>query len=868
MNDKYLYETLEVLDQAGFLKELPGYIPENLSTNIELRAYQDKVFRYFISYVENDELRKNKQIHTLFHMATGSGKTVIMAGLIFYLYAQGYRNFLFFVNQTNILEKTKENFLNPTSNKYLFADNPTMFGDTIPIQEVVNFSYANPNGINLCFTTTQQLHMDLNFSKENGLTIEDFEDNRVVLISDESHHINTKTKLNKTEEEALTSWEQSVEYIFRANRDNILLEFTATADLKDPSVNQKYLDKIIFDYPLAKFRQSGYTKDFQNLQSDTSLWERTLIALVMSEYRLNLFADCGQNIKPIVLLKSQKTADSKAFYDEFLKRLQLLSPSEITDLAHLTDDSYQTALQYFKEKNSSLHALVRALQTGFAEENAIIINSTVDNSKEKQLSLNSLEDKDNPYRIIFTTDMLTEGWDVLNLFDIVRLYETRQGSGKAGKPGRYTIQEAQLIGRGARYCPFVAEEGQVRFMRKYDYDIDNPNRILETMLYHSKQDSRYIAELRKALKATGLLPDNPLEIEYQLKDTFRDTQLYKEGIVFSNRRIPKSFEEVTGINERVRSTIVHLSFGIERAKRYGLFDDERPRIEGKEADIRRFVKRLKDIPLNILYGAAECFEGLKFNVLKSHYPKLSSIHEFLTSGSYAGDISIEIETAVPKLEANEYLLAAKKALAEVNSHILSIQQEYEGTREFFDKPVRTILRNKKISLSEKEGEDGLGHAQSKLQGRLGIDLSQEDWYVYDDNYGTSEEKAFVKCFSHQVAELRKIYTEIYLVRNERIADLAIYSFETGERFEPDFLLFLRKMNEDGYEQQQIYIEPKGTHLLDKDAWKEQFLLRIEDEGIACKKYADDNQYKIIGLPFFNEDRRKSEFEKAFHDDVF
>ena len=41
-------------------------------------------------------------------------------------------------------------------------------------------------------------------------------------------------------------------------------------------------------------------------------------------------------------------------------------------------------------------------------------------------------------------DMLNEGWDVLNLFDIVRLYETRQ-SGR-GKIAPYTIKEAQLIG--------------------------------------------------------------------------------------------------------------------------------------------------------------------------------------------------------------------------------------------------------------------------------------------------------------------------------------------------------------------------------------------------------------------------------------
>jgi type III restriction enzyme len=45
-------------------------------------------------------------------MATGSGKTVMMAGLILYLYERGYRKFLFFVNRGQIVEKTKDNFIN------------------------------------------------------------------------------------------------------------------------------------------------------------------------------------------------------------------------------------------------------------------------------------------------------------------------------------------------------------------------------------------------------------------------------------------------------------------------------------------------------------------------------------------------------------------------------------------------------------------------------------------------------------------------------------------------------------------------------------------------------------------------------------
>ena len=143
-----------------------------------------------------------------------------------------------------------------------------------------------------------------------------------------------------------------------------------------------------------------------------------------------------------------------------------------------------------------------------------------------------------------------------------------------------------------------------------------------------------------------------------------------------------------------------------------------------------------------------------------------------------------------------------------------------------------------------------------------LDLSYEQWYVYNDNYGTTEEKKFVSYFKGILNDLKKNYDEIYLVRNERIAALAIYEFDTGERFEPDYLLFLRKNGADGYTQEQIYIEPKGGHLLDTDKWKEDFLLKIEGQGIPTKIYADDNKYKIVGLPFFNKEERMKEFEEA------
>ncbi len=72
----------------------------------------------------------------------------------------------------------------------------------------------------------------------------------------------------------------------------------------------------------------------------------------------------------------------------------------------------------------------------------ISVNDDKD-AAQKQILLNSLEDADNPYRAIFEVKKLDEGWDVLNLFDIVRLYETRQSGGK--KISVSTISEAQLI---------------------------------------------------------------------------------------------------------------------------------------------------------------------------------------------------------------------------------------------------------------------------------------------------------------------------------------------------------------------------------------------------------------------------------------
>ena len=245
-----LYKKLETLRQFGSITELPAFISTNLNPEFELRPYQVMAFENFITYFENDRMCR-KPTQTLFHMATGSGKTLIMAGLMLYLYQRGYRNFLFFVNLSNIVNKTKENFLNPASSKFLFSQEIWINGERVTVSEVENFQNTDENAINICFTTTQGLHTDLWFTKENSLSIDDFEGKKIVLIADEAHHLNVDLRrANAEEQESYHSWEQTVRTIFEKNRDNILLEFTATCDLGNTDIRREYENKIILDYNL------------------------------------------------------------------------------------------------------------------------------------------------------------------------------------------------------------------------------------------------------------------------------------------------------------------------------------------------------------------------------------------------------------------------------------------------------------------------------------------------------------------------------------------------------------------------------------------------------------------------------------------
>ena len=853
--------------------ELPDYFDTSLSPLRKLRPYQEECFRYFLTYMnpENDFEGKQVRPHLLFHMATGSGKTLIMAGAMLYLYEQGYRNFLFFVDSTNIVEKTKDNFLNQSSSKYLFAPQIIINGNRIEVCKVDNFQGTSTDCINLCLCTIQGLHSDLNSGKENAVTYDDFSDQPVVLISDEAHHMNAATRrggVSEEDEQYTKDWESTVMRIF--NKDNgtlpnILLDFTATADLTDPSIAHKYEDKIIFDYPLKKFREDLYSKDVEVIESDLDPLDMALQAIILSQYKRKLFSDIKQDIKPVVLFKSKTIAANKDVFAQFKQAVSDLKESGVDRIRARAKDDLSVAFNFFDKHHITDSNLILELQADFSEDRLLLVDLN-NISPEKQLLLNSLEDADNEIRAIFAVDMLNEGWDVLNLYDIVRLYNTRDAANN--RPGKTTMQEAQLIGRGARYMPFVDPNNPAldADKRKYDGDAKNPLRVIEKLHYHSTYNPRYIQELHTALVETGIIPDTKIQLDLFLKKEFKESRLYNKGLVFLNRRVPLAEAEDDGtIGKNILQKTFTVSVHTGQMRTNQVFTEN----ENNAISTKTLPVKFKDIDYHVVRAAINSFSSFSFDRLKKLYPQLKSCREFITSDNYLADLDIRIngiKASIDDYSQFDKLTIAMSVLKEIEPLLLTRGKTYRGTKEFKPFQIKDKFRDViQLNVTIPQGNQEFGVSMKTPRNpKYALDLSTEEWYAYNDNYGTSEEKALVKYIYNIMPKLEEKYDEIYLVRNEK--DIKIFSFDTGQAFEPDFILFLRiKGTSDKYDNLQLFIEPKGDNLLQKDKWKNDFLEQIKQMAEVHYCTSVDN-YIVWGIPFFNESNNK-EFETSFNEDV-
>ncbi len=861
------FPTLEKAKDAvnSFMTHLPNlyYLEENLKHS--LRQYQRSAL-FYLDWSQRQKDVDERYNQLMFNMATGSGKTDVMAAIILYYYKEfDYTNFLFVSNTTAVVDKTKDNFLNTNSSKYLFSAPINIDGERVDLKSVESFPInQETNTVYLKLTTVQSLSNELNDPQENSLTFNDLKKHKIIILADEAHHFNADTKKKKREE---NSWEYLLDRVRNANRLNRQLEFTATIDVDKEDVYEKYKDKIIYKYDLSQFMEEGYSKNVFRLQANNDNMQKLLNAVLLSQYRKRIAQKLHiPNFKPILLVKSNRIKTSKAVKDDFLEMMDNLSTESLKDFLmtnqKINAHSRALSMTYDYWLSQDLVKAVTELKREFNINTTINVNEggtkgiLADNIDFK--NLNTLEDINNPFRIIFAVAKLTEGWDVLNLFDIVRVSEEKESNSP-----KQTNSEAQLIGRGARYYPFEYE-GKSSYTRRFDgASSSKEKKLLETLYYHTINNSKYIDNLNKSFDKMDLIvsqDNNYQTFSAKVKTSFKKTSFYKYGNLFYNKTEAVPDSEYKDIGDygidNFTMIIDYNTSTTENALR-----DEGPYVQEVNtrydnvadfSDVNDYRLIKKAIARNKFY---------RFDNMKKYLPMLESISDFIKSPNWLGKLKVRAQ--VPdqynsQLTTLEKLSVLDIALRRIKENIVINYRKERGTKEFIPIAVRDVIKDYDKVVPQPSNKKVVNELIKPKK------MTDSDWFPYDYAITDQLEASLINLIGSLVDEFKKKYNNVYLIRNEEtIANWKLHEFESVdtkhyEGYMPDFILVL----DNGKVMYQVYIEPKGEQLLEKDEWKERLLESIRPEKIDI--IGENNDIRLYGVRFYTHGDNRG-VEKELYD---
>ena len=349
-----------------------------------------------------------------------------------------------------------------------------------------------------------------------------------------------------------------------------------------------------------------------------------------------------------------------------------------------------------------------------------------------------------------------------------------------------------------------------------------------------------------------------------------ETRTYQNGLVWVNeRQTYKEYIAEAGKEKHLEDNIIPEEFEVtlptQKNRDINAFTADESEVAENLPSLS--VKLEKVIEKNVIRYALNRNSNYTFDKLEKilfGYTSLSQIIEAIEKVELT--INGE-ESEIENLSQENKVFIVEKLLKYMEKDLIFEEERYVGTSKFEAKPVKELFADKILRKytvnSESHAEFGLSQ-KNRSETSIYEDLDNLSWYAYDDNFGTSEEKYLVRTLKNMMRDLEEKWSDIYLLRNEKA--VKIYSFEEGKAFEPDFLMFAND-KKTGNTSWQIFIEPKGSQFADannkfensKEGWKQQFLAEITNRD-EVKELVNDDRYRIVGLPFYNEALTKPEFK--------
>jgi len=376
---------------SGKYKSIEDLVHENYHNahNVEIRQRYKDADEYIRHLQLQGKLSAN------IDLATGTGKSYVIYGIAQIMLSIGLADKVLVLCPSLTIEKG-------LMKKFIHLSGDSKLKETLPGKSV----FKNPRIINANQTIkpgdicVENIHA---VYERTGSSIQDSLKNdgeKTLVLNDEAHHIFNATGGRDKESQNIKKWKEFLlnpEYHFK-----YILGFTGTAYIDD-----EYFNDVIYRYSLRQAVDDRMVKMVDYVSKDDSISDDEKFQKIFDNHNRN--KDAYRLLRPLTILITK----------------------DITNCRRLTSN----LVDFLIEKKD--------IPREEAEKNVLIVTSHQDH-KANLVQLENVDQKDNPVEWITSVSMLTEGWDVKNVFQIVP-WEDRAFNSK--------LLIAQVLGRGLRIPP-------------------------------------------------------------------------------------------------------------------------------------------------------------------------------------------------------------------------------------------------------------------------------------------------------------------------------------------------------------------------------------------------------------------------------
>ncbi|MDD2753856.1 MAG: DEAD/DEAH box helicase family protein [Candidatus Portnoybacteria bacterium] len=376
---------------SGIYSNINDLVSENWNNpkNVELRNRYQTVSNYL------NQLQISEKLSANIDLATGTGKSYVIYGIAQIMLGLGLVDRVLVLCPSLTIEGSLlDKFRMLAVDSALLKAIPEDSKFKNPSIKTANTTIKAGD---ICIENIHAVY------EKTGSSIKDsFSGNgqTTLVMSDESHHVFNPIEGRDKESLNLKKWKkflQSTEYNFK-----YLLGFTGTAYIKDD-----YFNDVIYRYSMRQALNDRMIKMVDYISKNDDVVSEIKFQEIYDNHIENI--NTYRKVKPLTILITKDISAAKILTAEMI--------------------------EFLKSKEDINH--------DEADKKTLLVTS----SNEHKVNLKKLKEvdkKDNPVEWIISVSMLTEGWDVKNVFQIVP-WEDRAFNSK--------LLIAQVLGRGLRIPP-------------------------------------------------------------------------------------------------------------------------------------------------------------------------------------------------------------------------------------------------------------------------------------------------------------------------------------------------------------------------------------------------------------------------------